>query len=530
MLTLLRMCLLTTTTALDCWTKDLTPDRCCPMNDDTHSCFGGPFTHRICCTSPTPVLSGCSCTSFYLQEAAAFLLSIRGNYISPAEVNGWDWKYHPTNCDSGSLRAALARASKRTDDECVNLEKLHYLVSCGLRTGWWLQDNLAIDEFWNEIMTLSIKLLSSTCHGLLSPQEVFHNYRRFQGTYLSNSEFWKSRSFEWQRSGSLETPRSDPRCNGVTFRRPTVHRAVMGRLPEEIALARSIMQTWGRDCDSIQMYVAKVPMGATTWQDRRSGIQVMNLARRYPVLQRHPDQVGHFSGDLQFMKSKFQTTNLIRKTLAMWHWVGTQGPPSDFVCRLDPDTLFLVDRFRTYLHRHCLRKNSMVYLGQVLHYMQRHVGAFPDGGSGICLPWKATQKFASLLEERVHQYAGGDQATGLPESCQMLPGHFDDVVTGLCFQIMDLLPHHALQSSSGQYLFNGDMVPQHTTGTLNGSFANWSFFRRLHHLFQCETHCEDCSCSSINPEFWVDEKTAITFHRYKNATGMRLAYHQLRAL
>ena len=83
----------------------------------------------------------------------------------------------------------------------------------------------------------------------------------------------------------------------------------------------------------------------------------------------------------------------------------------------------------------------MVYLGQVLHYMQRHVGAFPDGGSGICLPWKATQKFASLLEERVHQYAGGDQATGLPESCQMLPGHFDDVVTGLCFQIMDLLPH-----------------------------------------------------------------------------------------
>lgn len=382
------------------------------MNDDTHSCFGGPFTHRICCTSPTPVLSGCSCTSFYLQEAAAFLLSIRGNYISPAEVNGWDWKYHPTNCDSGSLRAALARASKRTDDECVNLEKLHYLVSCGLRTGWWLQDNLAIDEFWNEIMTLSIKLLSSTCHGLLSPQEVFHNYRRFQGTYLSNSEFWKSRSFEWQRSGSLETPTSDPRCNGVTFRRPTVHCAVMGRLPEEIALARSIMQTWGRDCDSIQMYVAQVPMGATTWQDRRSGIQVMNLARRYPVLQRHPDQVGHFSGDLQFM----------------------------------------------------------------------------------------------------------------------LPGHFDDVVTGLCFQIMDLLPHHALQSSSGQYLFNGDMVPQHTTGTLNGSFANWSFFRRLHHLFQCETHCEDCSCSSINPEFWVDEKTAITFHRYKNATGMRLAYHQLRAL
>ena len=532
--TVLRVFLLclAASSALDCWTKDIPPDGCCPMNDDTYPCFSGPFTHRRCCTSPTPVLKGCSCSSFYLEEVAAFLRSIQSNSIGLVEVNSWKWKYHPKNCSLDFLLAHLARASKRRD-ECWHLEKLHFLVLCGLQTGWW-QDNLAIDEFWNQIMTSSINLLRSSCDGLLTPQEAFYNYRRFHEFYLSNS--MKLADFGWhrQRVKSSDTYEVDPTC-GTTFRRPTVHCAVMGRLPEETALARSIMETWGKDCDSIGMYVAKLPVAATTWQDRRSGIQVMNLAKKYPVLLRHPDQIGHFNftGDEEseaFLKGKFQSANLIRKTLAMWHWVGTQGPRSDFVCRLDPDTLFLVYRFRRYVHRHCLRKDSMVYLGQVLHYMQKHLGAFPDGGAGICLPWRATQKFAALLEDRVHLYVGGDQATGLPDSCQMLPGHLDDMVTGLCFKMMNLLPHHALQTSLGQYLFNGQVMPQDATETLNGSFQNWSDFRRLHHLFQCESHCPNCSCSSLNPEFWIDERRAITFHRYKNATGMRLAYHRLRAL
>eukprot|EP00438_Fugacium_kawagutii_P002690 Skav218899 [mRNA] locus=scaffold328:302270:303352:+ [translate_table: standard] len=340
-------------------------------------------------------------------------------------------------------------------------------------------------------------------------------------------------NFQWERDEQRPT---SPKCHGAAFWRPTVHCAVIARLPEEVSLASAIMQTWGRDCDSTRLYVAKKAQTdhaqTAIWRDRRSGIEVMNLAKEYPVLLRHPDQVGHISGDEDFLKSMYQSTNLIRKALAMWHWVGTRGPPSDFICRLDPDTLFMVDRFRRYVRRHCIRKTrDDVYLGQVLHYLQKNVGAFPDGGSGICLPYKAAQKFASLLEDRVHKYVGGDQAEGLPGSCEMLPGHLDDVVSGLCFHSLEILPHHALESSLGQYLFNGQVMPRdaaQTSETLNGSFQQWIGFRRLHHLFQCEENCKSCNCSNVNPEFWVDERNAITFHRYKNISSMRLAYHDLR--
>ena len=52
----------------------------------------------------------------------------------------------------------------------------------------------------------------------------------------------------------------------------------------------------------------------------------------------------------------------------------------------------------------------------------------------------------------------------------MLPGHLDDVITGLCFQMMNLLPHHPLQTSLVQFVFNGHVMPQDATENLNGSF------------------------------------------------------------
>ncbi|CAE7526473.1 unnamed protein product, partial [Symbiodinium pilosum] len=196
--------------------------------------------------------------------------------------------------------------------------------------------------------------------------------------------------------------------------------------------------------------------------------------------------------DLAARKKQKLATNLIRKALAMWHWIGTNLPPSDFVCRLDPDTLFLANRFRHYAQENCLGNQSMVYLGQVQHTMKVWVGDFPDGGAGICLPWKAAKAFAAMLEDRVHKYAeGGEAGPGLPEGCRMVPGHLDDVITGFCFQEMNLLPHHGLVSAFGQTRFNNQPLP-HDIGEDEGgrpfpcvAVANdWMLEGRLPDLFQ----------------------------------------------
>lgn len=508
-----------------CWTKELRPPDCCPMNDDTHACFQGPFKHKICCTSPMVVLNNCNCTSFYLQEVATFLQSLHGNNIGQAEMKKWKWKYHPINCTGPLLRTALHFASKM-DDQCTRLERLHYMILCGIQSNWWQTHRPSMTDFWIEIMSLSIQLLTSgTCDGLFSPHEVFKNYQQFQQVFASTTR----NNFVWQREFPSEL--KEKSCDGSTFQRPTVHCAVMGRLPEDGLQMRAIMQTWGSDCDSIQMYLAKVPWrGASSWTDRGSGIPVFNLATKYGVLSKHPDQVGELLQDedsLQMIKK----TNLIRKTLAMWHHVGTSSLASDFVCRLDPDTLFLVDRFRKYIHKHCIRKDSMVYFGQVLNFLKDYVGLFPDGGAGICLPWRATERFANLLKDEVHLFTGGDEAEDVPMGCQMLPGHLDDVVTGQCFQQLDLLPHHALQSPLGQSFFSGQVLPRFSQGgLLVGRFEDWIHFGRLNDLFQCEMNCKTCNCSRQHPEWWVDERMVITLHRYKNSTEMRSAYHYLQSL
>lgn len=41
-------------------------------------------------------------------------------------------------------------------------------------------------------------------------------------------------------------------------------------------------------------------------------------------------------------------------------------------------------------------------------------------------------------------YSGGNRSKDLPSSCQMLPGHLDDVVTGLCFQKLSLGGPHGV--------------------------------------------------------------------------------------
>ena len=111
----------------------------------------------------------------------------------------------------------------------------------------------------------------------------------------------------------------------------------------------------------------------------------------------------------------------------------------------------------------------------------------------------------------------------------MVPGHLDDVITGFCFQEMDLLPHHGLVSSLGQTRFNNEPLPrltgdgriEHCTGT----FADWLKQGRLPDLFQCSSKLS--GCSSIAPWCWVNETEAISFHGYKNASELLDAYRYL---
>ncbi|CAK9007237.1 unnamed protein product [Durusdinium trenchii] len=535
---------------LPCWEGDhVAPWACCPMNDDTHSCFSHGFTHAQCCHAEGAGLSGCGCKSLYLREVATFLSERpREEAIAAKEVRRFRWRFHPAECSTERLWIALRSASRQAD-QCSDWEKLHFIVLCGLQAKWWQSDELphgrqvGVDHFWDLILSTAVKLLSAPrCAQLLTPQEAYENFQRFDSYYTSSTSFRHIADFTWHRALPASPLAPPAQLHGHRTGRPahataapSVHCSVLARLPEDRAQVRAAAATWGRSCDLFEVYVARpadrAPGAWTGTGSSHRGDQVVNLAMEYPVMKVHPDQRGGSKLSPSMQSRRFQTTNLIRKTLAMWHFVGSRsteenGRFADFVCRLDPDTLFLAERFRRFVQQQGLDRESMVYFGQVHHFMRGLVGYFPDGGAGICLPARALEAFTYLLGFIVHVYSGGNRSKDLPSSCQMLPGHLDDVVTGLCFQKLNLLPHPALVTPLGQNLFNSDVLPRDARSTL-GRVEDWSRARRMHHLFQCLSRCVECNCQSLDPKYWVDEKLAISFHGYKNASQMRLAYRYL---
>ena len=117
-----------------CW-EEIHAGRCCPMADDTHSCFDEVFTFSRCCTASGPVLAGCNCTSLYLQEVAAFLKQLPRTSIEKADVDLWQWRYHPPECSDEIFATALDNAKNQS--MCSQLEKLHFVVLCSLQRRWW---------------------------------------------------------------------------------------------------------------------------------------------------------------------------------------------------------------------------------------------------------------------------------------------------------------------------------------------------------------------------------------------------------
>eukprot|EP00913_Durusdinium_trenchii_P007648 g7185.t1 len=150
----------------------------------------------------------------------------------------------------------------------------------------------------------------------------------------------------------------------------------------------------------------------------------------YPVMKVHPDQRGGSKLSPSMQSRRFQTTNLIRKTLAMWHFVGSRsteenGRFADFVCRLDPDTLFLAERFRRFVQQQGLDRESMVYFGQVHHFMR---GAPMSYHAMRAAPWAALRTgrehggciIFSSASEAAPYYTGSCVAEACPENSEGL--------------------------------------------------------------------------------------------------------------
>ncbi|CAK9007235.1 unnamed protein product [Durusdinium trenchii] len=419
---------------LPCWEGDhVAPWACCPMNDDTHSCFSHGFTHAQCCHAEGAGLSGCGCKSLYLREVATFLSERpREEAIAAKEVRRFRWRFHPAECSTERLWIALRSASRQAD-QCSDWEKLHFIVLCGLQAKWWQSDELphgrqvGVDHFWDLILSTAVKLLSAPrCAQLLTPQEAYENFQRFDSYYTSSTSFRHIADFTWHRALPASPLAPPAQLHGHRTGRPahataapSVHCSVLARLPEDRAQVRAAAATWGRSCDLFEVYVARpadrAPGAWTGTGSSHRGDQVVNLAMEYPVMKVHPDQRGGSKLSPSMQSRRFQTTNLIRKTLAMWHFVGSRsteenGRFADFVCRLDPDTLFLAERFRRFVQQQGLDRESMVYFGQVHHFMRGLVGYFPDGGAGICLPARALEAFTYLLGFIVHAALAEQQA------------------------------------------------------------------------------------------------------------------------
>lgn len=129
--------------------------------------------------------------------------------------------------------------------------------------------------------------------------------------------------------------------------------------------------------------------------------------------------------------------NTIQKTLRSFEWAawlmkGMQKKP-DVICRLDSDTMFFPQNLLRIMHCRNFSADVPWALGHenYLHKHQEPGQAFLSGGNGICLSRAAVEVFeAKARQGEIRESTSpGDWNTGL---CVSSPGHWDDVVFGVC--------------------------------------------------------------------------------------------------
>eukprot|EP00929_Paragymnodinium_shiwhaense_P034689 TRINITY_DN18843_c0_g1_i1.p1 TRINITY_DN18843_c0_g1~~TRINITY_DN18843_c0_g1_i1.p1 ORF type:complete len:1143 (-),score=152.66 TRINITY_DN18843_c0_g1_i1:909-4337(-) len=246
-------------------------------------------------------------------------------------------------------------------------------------------------------------------------------------------------------------------------------------LPAEAELAETVLRTWGQRCSRISFYIldgrgtyGKLPANASEALQKNVKDLFEVYRDAFPPLERLLLRDPSTKPKTAEQKHKaLHSNSIIIKVLLMFHRIYMEdlhtGNSTDWFCKVDPDSLFLVDNLRLLIRTKNISTSKPWFLSKMAYFWKALFGPFPDAGPGVCINKAALNLLGEDLTASValrmdrmrknltlatlaprqdlRRAALGDGVGHVSYDCDFLRGWGEDVVLANCFTKLGVKLH-----------------------------------------------------------------------------------------
>ena len=185
--------------------------------------------------------------------------------------------------------------------------------------------------------------------------------------------------------------------------------------PTDMKFWKLVRRTWVKHCSIAKIFFS---LGPELMRPEYVSEDLVNLRDHFPEIA---------TESVRWAKNmKGQKTLLIQVT---WYMIlyAAQHIDADWYCRLEMDSIFVVENLLRYIQKHRLHPDDQSYfLGRVYFFWMFDLGYFAD--VGFCLPRGALFRLAQVLSTApMANVRGASFETGFWDECALVDDGFDDV-------------------------------------------------------------------------------------------------------
>ena len=193
--------------------------------------------------------------------------------------------------------------------------------------------------------------------------------------------------------------------------------------PTDMKFWKLVRRTWVKHCSIAKIFFS---LGPELMRPEYDSDDLVNLKDHFPDIA---------TESVRWAKNmKGQKTLLIQVT---WYMIlyAAQHIDADWYCRLEMDSIFVVENLLRYIQKHRLHPDDDSYfLGRVYFFWMYDLGYFAD--VGFCLPRGALFRLAQVLSTApMANVRGASFETFFWDECALVDDGFDDVPISCLDQI-----------------------------------------------------------------------------------------------